>query len=147
VKFEQQLEAFYDQFVEKVAEARHSTPERIDAIAQGRVWTGRQALAIGLVDELGGLDRAVRRAKQRASIPADADVELVLYPPKRSLYEFVRNPFDLLPIRIARAAAVDAWIPQGVPMRDRRALVQASLPWRLFRPGEPLALMPVVAVH
>src|SRR4029453_1810776 len=42
-KLQEQLQAFYDQFVEKVAESRHSTPEKIDALAQGRVWTGRQA--------------------------------------------------------------------------------------------------------
>ena len=60
-KLQEQLQAFYDQFVEKVAESRHSTPEKIDALAQGRVWTGRQAKQNGLVDELGGLDRAIAR--------------------------------------------------------------------------------------
>ncbi|HEX7138899.1 MAG TPA: S49 family peptidase, partial [Vicinamibacterales bacterium] len=42
-----------------VADSRHSTPEKIDAIAQGRVWTGRQAKQNGLVDQLGGLDVAI----------------------------------------------------------------------------------------
>jgi protease-4 len=81
-KLQEQLQSFYDQFVEKVAESRHSTPEKIDALAQGRVWTGRQAKQNGLVDELGGLDRAVAVAKQRAKIAADSDVELVVYPPR-----------------------------------------------------------------
>ena len=58
-KLDEQLQAFYDQFVEKVATSRHSTPEKIDALAQGRVWTGQQAKERGLVDELGGLDRAI----------------------------------------------------------------------------------------
>ncbi len=58
-KVEEQLHAFYDQFVEKVAESRRSKPEQIDSLAQGRVWTGRQAKENGLVDELGGLDRAI----------------------------------------------------------------------------------------
>src|ERR1700716_4118580 len=40
-KLEEQLQAFYDQFVEKVADSRHSTPQKIDALAQGRVWTGQ----------------------------------------------------------------------------------------------------------
>src|SRR5205807_6206095 len=71
MKVQEQLQAFYDQFVEKVAEARRSTPEKIDQIAQGRVWTGRQAKDNGLVDVLGGLDRAVAVAKQRAKIPAE----------------------------------------------------------------------------
>ena len=49
---------------------RNTTPERIDAIAQGRVWTGKQAKELGLVDELGGLDRALAIAKERAKIAA-----------------------------------------------------------------------------
>src|SRR5262245_57592375 len=49
-KVQEQLQAFYDQFIEKVADSRHSEPEKIDAIAQGRVWTGRQAKENGLVD-------------------------------------------------------------------------------------------------
>ena len=72
-KLQEQLQAFYDQFVEKVAEARHSTPEKIDALAQGRVWTGRQAKQNRLVDELGGLDRAVGdRQGARQDLPPRA---------------------------------------------------------------------------
>ncbi len=59
-KLTAQLESFYTQFVKKAAEARGKTPEQIDAIAQGRVWTGRQASENGLVDALGGLDKAHR---------------------------------------------------------------------------------------
>src|SRR5216110_782857 len=90
-KLQEQLQAFYDQFVEKVADSRHSQPEKIDAIAQGRVWTGRQAKQNGLVDELGGLDRAVAIAKQRAKIAADAEVELVIYPPRKTFYELLSD--------------------------------------------------------
>ena len=83
----------YDEFVEKAAAARNMAPEKLDAIAQGRVWTGRQAKAIGLVDELGGLDRAIAAAKQRAKIPAASDVEIVVYPPRRSVYELLSQGF------------------------------------------------------
>ncbi len=69
-KVREQMQATYDTFVEKAADGRHTTPERIDAVGQGRVWTGRQAKEIGLVDELGGLDRALALAKQRAKMPA-----------------------------------------------------------------------------
>ena len=144
---EAQLAAFYDAFVEKVAEARHSTPERVDAIAQGRVWTGRQALALGLVDELGGLDRAIQHAKGRAKIPPGSDVEVVVYPPFRSLYQLVASPFDLLPIGQGLRAQRAPWIPAWMPASDRRVLMQATLPWRVFRAGEPLALMPYVVVR
>jgi protease-4 len=54
-KVQEQMQATYDTFVEKAAAGRNTTPERIDAVAQGRVWTGAQAKQIGLVDELGGL--------------------------------------------------------------------------------------------
>ena len=64
--------------------------------AQGRVWTGRQAKEIGLVDELGGLDRAIAIAKQRAKIAQDTDVELVIYPPKKSIYEMLSDPLGEL---------------------------------------------------
>ncbi len=64
------MQATYDTFVEKAAAGRNTTPERIDAIAQGRVWTGKQAKELGLVDELGGLDRALALAKERAKIAA-----------------------------------------------------------------------------
>ncbi len=58
-KLEAQLQQFYDQFVEKVAQGRNLTPEQVDAVGQGRVWTGEQAKDLRLVDVLGGLDRAI----------------------------------------------------------------------------------------
>ena len=58
-------------------------------VAQGRVWTGRQAKDNGLVDALGGLDRAVAIAKERAKMPPTSDVELVVFPPRKSFYELL----------------------------------------------------------
>src|SRR6185436_16019515 len=105
-KLQEQLHAFYDQFVEKAAESRHTGPEKIDALAQGRVWTGRQAQQNGLVDELGGLDRAIAIAKQRAKIPAESDVELVVYPPRRSFFELLSEQFS----NSGEQTAVSAWV-------------------------------------
>jgi protease-4 len=136
-KVEGQMTAFYDQFVEKVAEARRSTPERVDAIAQGRVWTGRQAKELGLVDELGGLERAVALARQRAKL-GPGDVELVVYPPRRSFYEMVADPLgESGDLRLSAALAL-------LSPEERRVAAAALAPIRLFRPGEPLALMPYV---
>ncbi len=134
-KVDEQLRAFYDQFVEKVAAARHMTPEAVDAIAQGRVWTGRQAKDLGLVDALGGLDRAVALAKERAKIPAGDQVELVFYPPKRSLYDVLMSSLPGMDERAGVAALL------GV--QDRRAIGTLTAPLRLFRRGEPLAIMPM----
>ena len=80
-----------EQFVTKVAEARKRTFAQIEPVAQGRVWLGSQAKANGLVDELGGLDRAVELIKQKAKIPQGEKVALVPYPPKRSLFDLIMS--------------------------------------------------------
>ncbi len=137
-KLQNYMQGFYDNFVAKVAAGRHTTPERINAVAQGRVWTGEQARERGLVDMLGGLDTAVAVAKQRAKIPADEDVELVAYPPRRSFYEVLTEQF--------RSSSFSAWgvLAGGA---EGRALAALTTPVRLFRRGEPLALMPFAFVR
>jgi protease IV len=142
-KLEEQLQAFYDQFVEKVAESRHSTPEKIDAIAQGRVWTGRQAKQNGLVDELGGLDRAVAIAKQRAKI-SDNDVELVVYPPRKSFYELFSEQFSG---GSGDSTAMDAWTMMNLSKGELEALRIMRGPLTMFRRGEILAMMPFTFVR
>jgi protease-4 len=133
------MQATYDTFVEKAAQGRNTTPEKIDAVGQGRVWTGRQAKTIGLVDELGGLDRAVSIAKQRAKIAADADVELVIYPPKKSFYDLFKSPFGASD----RAATMASMLGFTNP----RVIQSLAAPLQVFRRGEPLALMPNVFIH
>ena len=137
-KLQNYMQGFYDSFVAKVAAGRHTTPERIQAVAQGRVWTGEQARERGLVDILGGLDTAVAIAKERAKIPADEDVELVAYPPRRSFYEVLAEQF--------RSSSFSAWgvLAGGA---EGRALAALTTPVRLFRRGEPLALMPFAFVR
>ena len=139
-KLQEQLQAFYDQFVEKAAASRHSTPEKIDQLAQGRVWTGRQAKQNGLVDELGGLDRAVSIAKQRAKIAADAEVELVVYPPRKSFYEIVSDEFG--GGQAGESASVATWLRANLSAGEFDALRTMRGPLTLFRRGEILALMP-----
>ena len=135
----EQMQATYDTFVEKAAQGRNTTPEKIDAIGQGRVWTGRQAKEIGLVDELGGLRRAIALAKQRARIPQDSEVELVVYPPKPTFYDMLKNPFG--------AQDNAATLGSLLGIQNPRALQALAAPLRVFRRGEPLALMPNVFVH
>ena len=138
-KLEEQLQAFYDQFIEKVATSRHTTPEKIDAIAQGRVWTGRQAKQNGLVDALGGLDAAVAIAKQRAKLAADSEVELVVFPPRKSFYEILSDQFGGGSDRLA----VSAWLSANLSKGELDALRLMRGPLATFRRGELLALMPV----
>ena len=73
-RFAATVDAIYHDFVGKVAEGRQRPVADIEAVAKGRVWTGRDALEAGLVDELGGLRDAVRIARERANLPEDAPV-------------------------------------------------------------------------
>ncbi|UCC39145.1 MAG: signal peptide peptidase SppA [Candidatus Aminicenantes bacterium] len=74
----------YDQFLAKVAEGRNMSKEEVDEIGKGRVWTGIQAKKQGLVDEIGGLSRALELAKEMADIPAERSVKLVIWPKRVS---------------------------------------------------------------
>lgn len=74
------LDRIYGTFVRHVATARGKTEDEARAVAKGRVYTGDQALQLGLVDELGGLEVAILAAKKAANIPANAPVKIVHYP-------------------------------------------------------------------
>jgi protease-4 len=137
-KLQEQLQSFYDDFVEKVATSRHTTPEQVDALAQGRVWTGRQAKQNKLVDELGGLDRAIALAKQRAKIPAESGVEIVVYPPRKSFYELLSDQLS----GTGESAAISAWLNASLSKGELDVLRSMRGPLTLFRRGEVLALMP-----
>jgi protease IV len=137
-KVQEQLRAFYDDFVKKVAESRHSTPEKIDRLSQGRVWTGQQAKANGLIDELGGLDRAVAVAKAHAKIAADVDVELVTYPAPKTFYQLLTDSLSA----DSRVSTIDAWLSTKLSREEIAALRSIRGPATLFRRGETLALMP-----
>jgi len=86
-KFDSMLGQVYDAFLERVMEGRKMTRDQAEAVAQGRVYTGRQAQEAGLVDELGGLDRAVSVARDVAGLPADIEVPLKRFPPRKSTLE------------------------------------------------------------
>lgn len=90
-KIQQSIESTYKGFVDRVATARKKKYDDVDAIAQGRVWLGAQARQNGLVDELGGLDKAVEMIRKKANIGADQQVALVPYPSRRSLFELLLN--------------------------------------------------------
>jgi protease IV len=89
-----QIDAFYRSFVGKVAEGRKKNFEQIEPLAQGRVWLGSQAKQNGLVDELGGLDRAVEMVRNKANIAATERITLVPYPAKRSVLDQIFNRSD-----------------------------------------------------
>ncbi|MCV7077494.1 signal peptide peptidase SppA [Mycobacterium szulgai] len=102
---EAEADLYYTDFVERVAQGRNLSIEAVDVVARGRVWTGADALERGLVDELGGLETAVRRAKVLAGFDEDTDVRLVNYPGS-SLLDVIR------PRTSSQPAA--AWIPEAL---------------------------------
>jgi protease-4 len=136
-KVQGMMQSIYDDFVEKAAESRNTTPEKVHAVAQGRVWTGQQARERGLVDALGGLDTAIAIAKEQAKIPKDEDVELVVFTGRRTLYEALSEQFG------GGASLLAAFASRS----DARAIGAATAPARLFRRGEPLTLLPFAFVR
>ncbi|PID69700.1 MAG: signal peptide peptidase SppA [Flavobacteriales bacterium] len=83
----------YNTFLSHVSEGRNMTIAQVDSIAQGRVWTGKQAMEIGLVDEMGGLQEAVAAAAELANI---SDYRLVNYPRYKTDFSEVFNPWSFL---------------------------------------------------
>jgi protease-4 len=81
------MKTIYKDFVSKAAEGRGKSFDEIDEIAQGRVWTGKQAKALGLVDELGGLDTALSIAKEQAGFADADDVNLIVLPKQKPFLE------------------------------------------------------------
>lgn len=137
-RIEEQLHATYEQFLSRVVDGRKSTREKIDAVAQGRVWTGHQALERGLVDEIGGLERALQIAKEKAKLPANQVVELSVYPQPKSFWELLANPLGSEP-----GTGLDVVFPKS----DARAISAAASTLRLYRRGEPLMIMPNVFIR
>ncbi len=116
---------FYHDFVEKVAEGRDMEYDAVDEIAQGRVWMGTDGRENGLVDELGGLDAAIRLAKREAGIPEDEKVELVEMPRPQLMSPNVFAP------RLF-----------GIEVGEEDEFMQL-LRFRLEHNGDPLPMMPV----
>ena len=81
------LQDVYANFTKGVSEGRHMTVEAVDKIGKGRVWTGAQGKELGLVDELGDLDRAVEVAKQLAGVPAERRVRIVRFPEEKTFLQ------------------------------------------------------------
>ncbi len=128
------IAASYAEFLARVSTGRGLPADAIDAVGQGRVFLGEAAREAHLVDEIGGLDAAVARAKREAGIDPDVDPERVVYPGPRTLQDQIQ---DLLRGEIAREL-VGAWLRDAWPERAFPRAVQA---WLAARPGE-IAFLP-----
>lgn len=107
-QFQSSMERIYEAFLEHVANGRGLPLERVREVAGGRIWTGRQAQQIGLVDEIGGLEHAVALVKAAAGLDPDLSVHLDFHPRPPSLLELLsrtlvpfletrRSSFPVLP--------------------------------------------------
>src|SRR5690242_12673591 len=138
-KFEQWIkDTYYNDFVPKVAKGRKKDPQFIDSVGQGRVWTGGQAKDRGLVDEFGGLDKAIEVAKQLANIPANKGVERVILPyPQTFLQQLLSGSNENANTEVEKQRMVYAALPEDA----RRALRYMQLMERM-KNGESMFLMP-----
>jgi protease IV len=124
------LEDTYAEFTQGVARGRHMSVAAVDKIGKGRVWSGTQAKELGLVDELGGMDRAIEVAKQLAHIPPRASVHIVRFPQEKTFWELLLErersmsesassvPMEAALERILNAAgSVEARLPYELHIR------------------------------
>ena len=113
--------------VSVVEDATYATVPRRAPVAEGRVWLGTDARKNGLVDDLGGLDKALELLRKKAKLGANEKVQLVPYPPRRSFFEqlFGRSADNLLDSQLRRVlpvADLNAW---------RQGGYLAIMPWQL----------------
>ena len=109
------MDRIYDDFVTRVATGRKLPVERVREIAKGRVWTGAQALPLGLVDQLGGLTEAVAKAKELAKLPANQAVRFKHFPRQKSTFEALSEMFGV------QTEAAKALVMLGGVMADPKA--------------------------
>lgn len=120
------LDETYANFTQGVADGRHMKVEAVDKIGKGRVWSGAQAKDLGLVDELGGLDRAIEVAKQLAHIPAGQSVHIVRLPEEKSFFQMLLERHEE---NLFESRSVEATLRHLVRTMDS---VQARIPFDLI---------------
>ena len=124
------LEGFYDVFLTRCADGRGMTKEEINKIGQGRVWTGEQALEIGLVDEIGGIDRAIEAAAELAGLN-DYSVRTVVVS-SDPFMEYLRKQMgDMKSSVIKEALGGDYELYNTIRMIRRTIGIQARMPYDL----------------
>ncbi len=123
------LHETYGQFTKGVAKGRKMNVADVDKIGKGRVWSGAQGKEIGLVDELGGLDRALEVAKQLAHIPANASIHIVRLPEERTFLQILlERERDQFTESRSEEATLEATLRHLVRVMEP---VQARLPFEL----------------
>lgn len=138
-KFEDWIKTtYYQDFVPKVAKGRKKDPQSVDSVGQGRVWTGAQAKDRGLVDDFGGLDKAIEVAKDLAKIPKDKGVERVILPyPQTFLQQLLSGTNDSSNTKVEQQRVIAAALPEDAKRAFRYMALMDQM-----RNGEVMLLMP-----
>lgn len=120
----------YETFVQRCADGRHMTTDAIKAIGEGRVWSGTDALRLGLVDELGGLDKAIAIAAEKAELADDYKIEE--FPAKRTLFEELMENFSNVKTTCAQEILGNNFAYyQHIEQLKNQSGIQARLPFFL----------------
>jgi protease-4 len=141
-KFQAWLDRVYTDFTSKVADGRKLDKATVQKIARGRIWTGEDALNLGLVDALGGFDVALKLAKEAAKIPSTDEVRLVVFPRRKSFFEALTQ-------KMPDNSEGDAWARFAVDvvttLRPTIAILREL--GLAYRPPGVLTMPPVVAAN
>ncbi len=116
------VDRIYDRFVTKVADSRKLPKNKVQEIAQGRVWSGTAAKQLGLVDEIGGLEDAIRAAAKQAKLGDDWHLEE--YPKSRSLEERILEKFSGVHV-LKPATKLDPLTAEVKKMQDELAVIKS----------------------
>jgi protease-4 len=127
------MQGTYRDFVKRVAAGRKKDVEEIEAVAQGRAWSGARAVRVGLVDRLGGLDEAIEIARKQARIPEKEAVHVVELPRSKNIIEALLSGAGLEPE--LKAPSLEALgLPVTVPVELRvltRVITREHVAWML----------------
>lgn len=137
---EQTNKIYFDNFLPKVSAGRKMDAEKANSLGQGRVWTGTQAKENGLIDEFGGLEKAIDIAKQLADLPADKDVRRVVFPAPRPFFETWFGDPESTEVSVKEFQAQKA-LADSLPADVRKAFRYSEMFDRMQR-GEVMMMLP-----
>lgn len=152
---ERMMRRTYDEFITKAAAGRNMPKERLDEVAQGKVWTGTRAKSVGLVDEIGGMGKAVEVVKKALGMKQEEKIALVAYPKEKGLMEILQKAMGTGSVTRAAIPAFSGLEGAGLqaiwselPRGLRQALAGAGAVARMLQKEQVLAVMPAVpSIH
>lgn len=141
----------YAEFVNKAAEGRGKSYDDVHEVAQGRVWTGQAAKEVGLVDELGGMDKAIVETKALIGLKPDEKVRLIAYPKEKSIVDILQKALGTSSstVRVGGGAGASAMLDAMLgtlpaPAGLKSVVNQALSVGKMFQRESVLTVMPIM---